>query len=83
MNYGGIRSSWNDTIYLENLFEIMPFENELTLVEISYDSLISMANFICSEQGSPIYGMSINCIHNNLSVMEGNIYRWNLLHYGK
>ncbi len=57
---GGIRSSlpkgeWN----LRNIFELMPFENELVLLQLSGKKVNELVEFIIDKGGQPVSGIRI------------------------
>jgi len=60
VNYGGIRSSIpKGDVTLEDVYKLMPFDNELCILEIHKDSLLSMAQYIGRRGGEPISGVEI------------------------
>jgi len=57
---GGIRTELNKgNITIGNVFEIMPFENQLTILELSGQDILRLAGFIAETAGQPIAGMSL------------------------
>lgn len=60
LNYGGIRSALPaGMITLRNLYELMPFENELVLVRLSSADLKLLFEYIRDKKGGPIAGVRI------------------------
>ena len=54
-NNGGFRIPLpGDTIRVETIFELMPFENELVVVEMPADSMYSLATYLQKRGGEPI-----------------------------
>lgn len=57
-NYGGLRASLpKGDITVENVFGLMPFENEIVLIKISGESVQKMAESIASRGGEGIAGL--------------------------
>lgn len=55
---GGLRIELQKgNITVGNLFELMPFENELVLLELSGDSVLQLARFIAATGGQPVSGL--------------------------
>ncbi|GGG87488.1 hypothetical protein GCM10007415_21570 [Parapedobacter pyrenivorans] len=55
---GGLRIELQKgTITMGNLFELMPFENEMVLLELSGKSLLQLAQFIAATDGQPVAGL--------------------------
>ena len=60
VNFGGIRSSVpKGEVKLEDVYKLMPFDNELCLLEIHRDSVWSMAEYIIRRGGEPISGITL------------------------
>lgn len=56
----GIRSDISEgDITVGNIFELMPFENYLTILELSGEDMLSLAKFIAKTNGQPVAGMEI------------------------
>lgn len=69
VNFGGIRSSVpKGEVTLENAYKLMPFDNELCMVEIHRDSVLSMAEYIRKRGGEPVSGLELT--FNNEKVVE-------------
>ena len=55
---GGLRTELpKGAITVGHLFELMPFENELVLLELSAERVQQLAQFIAGSEGQPIAGM--------------------------
>lgn len=60
LNFGGLRTSLpKGEITKGKIFELMPFENELVVVTLPYDSLTSIINYLIDVGGQPVSGMTI------------------------
>lgn len=58
LNNGGLRVSLpKGKITVGNIFELMPFENSLVLLELSGSQLVELLNFIAEKNGAPISGV--------------------------
>jgi 2',3'-cyclic-nucleotide 2'-phosphodiesterase (5'-nucleotidase family) len=58
MNTGGIRTSLpKGPITTRNIFEILPFDNRLTVVTISGDSAQALFNYVAKKGGDPVAGL--------------------------
>lgn len=60
INYGGIRIPFLPAgpITLGNMYEIMPFENKLVIIEVPGNILIDFAHLMAKNGGWPIAGLS-------------------------
>jgi 2',3'-cyclic-nucleotide 2'-phosphodiesterase (5'-nucleotidase family) len=58
LNHGGLRASlpFGD-ITLGNVYELMPFDNELVIIRISQDDLKALAKHTASKGGAPVVGL--------------------------
>ncbi|MFZ4861656.1 5'-nucleotidase C-terminal domain-containing protein [Sphingobacterium sp. Mn56C] len=57
---GGIRSELKQgTVTVGSMFEIMPFENTITVLTLSGQDIINLANFIAKTEGQPIAGFTL------------------------
>lgn len=66
MNNGGLRTSINiGNITTGKIYELMPFENELVLIEIAEKDFIKMAEYIIKKGGEPFSGMQIKANKKN------------------
>lgn len=60
MNNGGLRTSLiKGEITRGDIYKVMPFENELVVVELSENNLIELLKYITSRNGEPFSGMNI------------------------
>ena len=83
INIGGIRASLpQGTIRMQNAYELMPFENEFVVLELSGKQVVEMANHIAYREGEGISGITfgiknskaVNLKVNGLNVDETNYY---------
>lgn len=59
-NIGGLRGAIpQGNITLGNVYQVMPFDNELVWVDLPYDSLLSVIRYIREKGGSPVSGISM------------------------
>jgi len=60
MNNGGLRTTINKgNITRGKLYELMPFENELVLLELDENDYLGLLNYICKRGGEPFSGIDI------------------------
>lgn len=60
LNYGGIRASLpKGDIRTKNIYELMPFENELVIIEIPDTSFTKALDYLKSSGGHPISNISL------------------------
>ncbi len=60
LNFGGLRTTLpKGTITRGKIYELMPFENNLVVVELSHDSLLALVDYLAQKQGQPISGAQI------------------------
>ena len=60
LNNGGLRTSIDKgNITREKIYELMPFDNELVVVELNNDDFIGLINYITSRGGEPFSGINI------------------------
>ena len=60
LNYGGIRSSLSQgTITTRTAYEIMPFENELIVLEMTANQIHQMFDYLKSGTAHPFTGMTL------------------------
>lgn len=65
INHGGIRSSIaKGPITLKSMFEIMPFENEMVIVELSGRQMDSLLNYLSSKNIAAVSGLEIHASNN-------------------
>lgn len=61
LNHGGIRATLpQGDITTKNIFQLMPFENELVIVEIPDTSFSKTLDYLEQSQGHPISGIQLN-----------------------
>lgn len=60
LNNGGFRSPLpQGDLLLRHAFELMPFDNELVIVTLSGDSVVSLLNYIASKKGAPVSNLKM------------------------
>lgn len=58
LNHGGLRASLPaGEITVGNIFEVMPFENELVMIQLTKNQADSLLNFIAKKGGAPVAGI--------------------------
>lgn len=58
---GGLRTSFpKGNITVSNVFELMPFENELVVLKLSGASVQKVIDFIVKSNGQPVAGIRMN-----------------------
>ncbi|MDP2337074.1 MAG: 5'-nucleotidase [Bacteroidota bacterium] len=68
VNYGGLRASLpQGQITVEQIFELMPFENEIVLIKISGESFELMADQIAASGGEGVAGMKLGIKNGKVS----------------
>tara|TARA_B100000427_G_scaffold230636_1_gene193793 strand:- start:546 stop:1256 length:711 start_codon:yes stop_codon:yes gene_type:complete len=66
MNNGGLRTTINKgNINRRKLYELMPFENELVILELEKDDYIGLLNYIVRRGGEPFSGITITIDQNH------------------
>lgn len=61
MNNGGLRTTINKgNITRGKIYELMPFENELVVLELNKDEYIGLLKYIVSREGEPFSGIKIS-----------------------
>lgn len=65
LNYGGIRSGISEgDITVKTAYDIMPFENEVVIVELSYEKVQELFSYLAKAQvAHPIAGMQLEIDH--------------------
>ena len=76
LNFGGLRSSVNQgDISVGNVYELMPFDNTLTLVQISAIEISALLDYLKKVNGQPISGARIEFSLNRTSlIINGREY---------
>ncbi len=70
LNFGGLRSTVNQgDISVGNVYELMPFDNTLTLVQLSASKLSDMLDYLKKVQGQPISGAKIDLSGDHHSIV--------------
>jgi len=60
LNNGGLRTSLpKGEITIENIFQLMPFDNEVVLLELTGDVLGKLFNIIAAKGGMPVGGLRL------------------------
>ena len=68
MNNGGLRTSIDKgPISRGKIYELMPFENELVVLELNKEDYLELLDYICKRGGEPFSGISI------IMDKEGNV----------
>jgi 2',3'-cyclic-nucleotide 2'-phosphodiesterase (5'-nucleotidase family) len=62
-NHGGIRASLpSGAITIRSGYEIMPFENELVLLELSGEQVMNLASYIATREGEGVAGITFGML---------------------
>jgi 2',3'-cyclic-nucleotide 2'-phosphodiesterase (5'-nucleotidase family) len=65
LNYGGLRNGLpKGAITLGNVFELMPFENEIVVIEINGSKAKEVMNYIAKKNGMPESGIKLSIKEN-------------------
>ena len=65
MNNGGLRTTINKgKVSRRKIYELMPFENELVILELDKNDYIKLINYIVKRGGEPFSGISITIDQN-------------------
>lgn len=60
LNFGGLRTSWaKGPITREMVFELMPFENNLVVIEMDSSDMMTMANYLAKSGGQPVSNLTL------------------------
>jgi len=71
LNYGGLRSSLpKGSINLRNVYELMPFENELVVLELSGANVLKLFDYIAKKGGIPISGFTMTIKDNTADTVS-------------
>lgn len=71
LNNGGLRSSLPEgAITKKNIFELMPFENELVVLTLNGTSLNKLLEYISSSGGVPVSGIRLKISNGNYEAVE-------------
>ena len=67
VNIGGLRCEWEaGDVTMKNVFELMPFDNELVILSLSGKDLLDLAQCVADTMGQGISGMRLE-IHNHMA----------------
>lgn len=68
LNNGGLRNSLpKGNITIRMIFELMPFENELVILELSPEKMTVLLDFIARKGGMPVSGISFQIVDEKAS----------------
>ena len=71
VNYGGLRASLpKGEITVGNIFELMPFENEIVLIKISGESVQKMAERIAARGGEGVAGLILGIRNEKVGTLK-------------
>lgn len=76
LNRSGLRTTLpKGTITLKNIYELMPFENELVVLKLRGDAVLRLCENLLTRKDEPISGIAIarNQTNNNVDVLVGGI----------
>ena len=60
LNWGGLRNSISaGNVLLEDIFKLMPFDNEIVVVKMPTDSLYKVEQYLIERNGEPIAGATL------------------------
>ncbi len=67
-NHGGIRASLPEgDVKVLNAYQIMPFENEIVLLQLTGEQVMSLANYITTRGGEGVSGISFGMLDGKAS----------------
>ncbi|HYQ56809.1 MAG TPA: 5'-nucleotidase [Draconibacterium sp.] len=73
LNYGGIRSSLpKGEITVGNIFELMPFENEMVFVKMEGEQIYAFLNYIATGRGGSVGGVKMVIDNDKATNVEVN-----------
>ncbi len=83
-NHGGIRASLPEgEIKVLNAFQIMPFENEIVMLQLTGNQVVELANYIAMRRGEGVAGISFGMLEDkaiNIKIegesINANAYYW-------
>ncbi len=76
LNEGGLRASIaKGPITLGNVYELMPFENEMVIITLDYKHIIELFNYLITSGGEPISKASLLIVNNKIEsiLINGSI----------
>jgi len=78
INFGGLRAPINEgDISIGNIYELMPFDNEIVIVSLSPSQVTEMLNYLGVKNGQPISnGQAILSSNNKKLIIGGKAYNF-------
>jgi len=78
INFGGLRAPINEgDISIRNIYELMPFDNEIVVVSLSPSQVTEMLNYLFVKNGQPISnGQAILASNNKKLIIGGKVYNF-------
>ena len=76
LNFGGLRAPINQgTITVGNVFELMPFDNTLTIVRLKGEEMKELLAYVMEAHGQPISGAKMQLSSNDYKIfLNGELY---------
>lgn len=75
LNNGGLRSSLpQGEINIGNVYELMPFDNELVIIDLPGEQLLSLFSYIAGRTGVPVSGITMKLEKMNGNYVATHIY---------
>jgi 2',3'-cyclic-nucleotide 2'-phosphodiesterase (5'-nucleotidase family) len=73
LNFGGLRSPINEgDITVGNVFELMPFDNRITIVQLSHEKVKDLCRYVFSVHGQPLSNAVLTLSSNEEWMSIGN-----------
>jgi 2',3'-cyclic-nucleotide 2'-phosphodiesterase (5'-nucleotidase family) len=73
LNMGGIRTALPmGMLNVGHMYEVMPFENEIVLLQLTPENVRALANYIAEKGGSPVAGIRLKIDGNRADQVELN-----------
>jgi 2',3'-cyclic-nucleotide 2'-phosphodiesterase (5'-nucleotidase family) len=78
INFGGLRAPISEgDISIRNIYELMPFDNEIVIVSLSPDQVVEMLNYLFTKNGQPISnGQAILSSDKKKLIIGGKAYNF-------
>ncbi len=74
LNFGGLRAPLNKgNISIGNVFELMPFDNTISIVRIDAQGVTDLIEYLYTMNGQPISNAKLNLTSENKKMMIGNV----------
>jgi 2',3'-cyclic-nucleotide 2'-phosphodiesterase (5'-nucleotidase family) len=74
LNFGGLRAPINKgNISIGNVFELMPFDNTITIVRIDAQGVTDLMEYLFTMNGQPISNAQLNLTSENKKMLVGNV----------